>query len=150
MEPKFKRSDILNQGDLQRDIEATYGRLLSNPKNLDGSRGNRDASQLLIDTEQGLVLEYYLMQNYLHFKKATSINPQDYWHDLIDTNSGEIHECKITRSKEGWRDIWLWRKLAALAKSNYNKSKWVHLAIYNPESETYIYQGVRPMVDYKV
>lgn len=139
MNRKFKRSDILDQAGLERDIKETYQRLLTNKRN----KKARSEEQILEDTELGLVLEYYLMQEDPKFKKATQLNAKDYYHDLIDTKSGEIHECKVTRSESGWDSYYVSKSIKRITEASWNKSKWMHLATYDKSSGVYTYQGIK-------
>ena len=69
----FKKSDIIDQDKLNKDIEETFDRLKNNPKNFK----RRTPEQVYEDTVLGLVLEYYLIQNDPKYIKATDLNPID-------------------------------------------------------------------------
>lgn len=137
MKATFKKSDIVDQEKLRQDIEATYQRLVAR------NNKRRTEQQIYQDTEKGLVLEYYLMQNDPKFKKATDLNPTDYYHDLIDITTQEIHECKVTESYMGWDSFWVQNKINRILKENWNHSKYVHLATYNKKTGVYTYKGVK-------
>lgn len=140
MKQKFKKSDIIDQKKLKIDIDATFNRLMEHPElNL----GERTPEQMYEDTEMGLVLEYYLMQNDFKFKKAFDLNSKDVYHDLIDMSNNEIHECKSTKDLLGWKSYPIKNKINKILKSKWNHSKYMHLAIYNPKTEVYTYQGIK-------
>ena len=135
----FKKSDIINQEKLQKDIDDTFGRLMERPKkNLKGST----PEQMYRTTEMGLVLEHYLMQNDPKFEKATDLDPSDVYHDLIDTTNQEIHECKA-RTEYYSPEYYFITIKEQLLKTSYNHSKYLHLALYNKKTETYTYHGFK-------
>lgn len=137
MKLTFKKSDVVDQESLEKDIQATYERLLKR------NSKRRTPEQIYKDTEQGLVLEYYLMQNDPKFKKATQLNEIDYYHDLIDTTTNEIHECKVTSSYMGWEGFWVQNKIRRILEEGWNHSKYFHLAIYNNKTKVYTYKGMK-------
>ena len=139
MKKRFTKEDIINQEALELDIKETYQRLLKNKRNMKA----RSEQQILEDTELGLVLEHYLMQEDTRFKKSTQINAIDYYHDLIDINSGEIHECKVTKSDLGWDSYYVNKSIKRITESNWNMSKWMHLAVYDKSCGVYTYKGVK-------
>lgn len=135
----FKKSDVIDQEKMQRDIDATFGRLMENPQiNLKG----RTPEQMRMTTEMGLVLEHYLMQNDQKFQKATDLNPKDKYHDLIDTTNGEIHECKA-RTNYRSAEHYFSQITEDLLSLPYNHSKYLHLALYDKKTETYTYHGFK-------
>jgi len=139
MNNTFKKSDIINQEKLRKDIDDTYGRLMKNPKrNLNG----RKPETMRMNTEMGLVLEHYLMQNDHKFEKATDLDPGDVYHDLIDTTVGEIHECKARSSykspEQNFKEL-----TQIILGLPYNHSKYLHLALYDNKTETYTYHGFK-------
>ncbi len=139
MKKYFTKADIVNQEALELDIKETYQRLLTNKRN----KKARSEEQILEDTELGLVLEYYLMQEDPKFRKANQLNPEDYYHDLIDVISGDIHECKVTRSESGWDSYYVSKSIKRITEASWNKSKWMHLAIYDKSSCVYTYKGIK-------
>lgn len=135
----FKKSDIINQEKLQKDIDDTFARLMEHPKkNLRG----RKPEVMYRSTEMGLVLEHYLMQNDLKFEKAIDLDPKDKYHDLIDTTNQEIHECKA-RSNYKSADQYFKEISENLLTLPYNHSKYLHLALYDKKTETYTYHGFK-------
>jgi hypothetical protein len=139
MKTHFKKSDVVDQEFLNRDIQETYQRLLKNKRNTN----RRTPEQILADTELSLVFEHYLMQEDKKFKKATQLNPTDYYHDLVDTTCNEIHECKVTRGEKGWDNFWITKKIHEIVSRGYNHSTWMHLANYDVDSGVYTYQGFK-------
>jgi hypothetical protein len=141
----FKKSDIIDQDKLNKDIEETFDRLKNNPKNFK----RRTPEQVYEDTVLGLVLEYYLIQNDPKYRKAIDLNPTDYYHDLIDTETGEIHECKVTRSYMGWESFYVQNRIKRIITEGWNHSKYMHVATYNNKTGVYIYQGIKQIVNDK-
>jgi hypothetical protein len=139
MNNTFKRSDVIDQDKLSKDIEETFERLKKNPKNFK----KRTPEQVYEDTELGLVLEYYLIQNDPKFKKATELKYDDFYHDLIDTTNGDIHECKTTRSYQGWDSYYVQDRIKRILTEGWNHSKFMHVAIYNKKTGVYTYQGIK-------
>ncbi len=139
MNKTFKRVDVIDQDKLAKDIEETFERLKKNPKNFK----RRTPEQVYEDTELGLVLEHYLMQNDPKFKKATELNSEDFYHDLIDTTNGDIHECKTTRSYQGWDSYYVQNRIKRIITEGWNHSKFMHVAIYNKKTGVYTYQGIK-------
>lgn len=139
MNKTFKKSDVIEQDKLAKDIEETFERLKKNPKNFK----RRTLEQVYEDTVLGLTLEYYLMQHDSKFKKATELNPEDFYHDLIDTTNGDIHECKVTRSYMGWDSFYVQNRIQRILKEGWNHSKFMHVATYNAKTGVYTYQGIK-------
>lgn len=139
MKTEFRRSDVVDQVGLDRDIKETCERILKRKQNLRG----RKPEQVIEDTEIGLVLEHYLMQENSKFKKAIYLDSRDLYHDLKDTATGEIHECKVTRSKSGWDSHYIDKSIKRITEANWNKSKWMHLATYDQATGVYTYMGVK-------
>lgn len=139
MKQTFKKSDIIDQDKLDKDIEETFERLKKNPKNFK----KRTPEQVYEDTYLGLVLEYYLIQNNNKFKKAIELNPEDFYHDLIDTTNGDIHECKVTRSYMGWESYYVQNRIKRILTERWNHSKYMHVATYNTKTKVYTYQGIK-------
>ena len=139
MKTTFKRSDVINQEALAKDIEETFERLKKNPKNFK----KRTHEQVYEDTVLGLTLEYYLIQNDPKFKKATELNPNDFYHDLIDTTNNDIHECKVTRSYQGWNSFYVQNRIHRILTEGWNHSKYMHVATYNKKTEVYTYLGIK-------
>ena len=140
MNKTFKKSDIVDQQKMQKDIDATFDRLMEHPEiNL----GGRTPEQMYKDTEMGLVLEYYMMQNDPKFKKAFDLNTKDVYHDLIDINTNEIHECKSTGDPKGWESPTIKNRINKILRSKWNHSKYMHVATYDKKTEVYTYQGIK-------
>jgi len=139
MKKYFTKADIINQEALERDIIETSKRLIDGKIN----SHRKSDEETIEDTELGLVLEYYLMQHDPKYKKATELNSKDYYHDLVNTESGEIYECKVTRSGLGWNCAYVKRCVESIIKSDWNKSKWMHVADYDRTCGIYTYKGVK-------
>jgi hypothetical protein len=139
MKKVFKKSDIIDQESLNKDIEETFERLKNNPRNFK----RRTEQEVYEDTVLGLTLEYYLIQNDPKFKKATQLNSTDFYHDLIDTTNDEIHECKVTRSYQGWDSFYVQNRIKRIISEGWNHSKYMHVAIYNKKTGVYTYQGIK-------
>lgn len=146
MKKTFKRSDIIDQEKLEKDIQETFERLKQNKNNFK----KRTEAQVYEDTVMGLVLEHYLMQNDSKYKKATDLNSTDYYHDLIDTTTGDIHECKVTRSYMGWGSFYVQNRINRILTEGWNHSKFMHVAIYDSKKGTYTYQGIKQIRDHGV
>lgn len=139
MKKTFKKSDIIDQDKLDKDIEETFERLKNNSRNFK----RRTPEQVYEDTVLGLTFEYYLIQNDPKFKKATELNEKDFYHDLIDTTNNEIHECKVSRSYMGWESFYVQNRIKRIINEGWNHSKYMHLATYNKKTGVYTYQGMK-------
>lgn len=137
---QFTVEDIIDKQGLFQDIEDTFNRLMKNPRNLKG----RTPEEMKAATTRGLPLEYYLMQYESRFKKATNIDMKEHlYHDLIDMNTGEIHECKAPRDPRGWDSSYVKDATRKILRFNYNKSKYMHVAHYNEKTKVYTYLGIK-------
>jgi hypothetical protein len=137
---QFTVEDIIDKQGLFQDIEDTFNRLMKNPKNLKG----RTPEEMKASTTRGLPLEYYLMQYEPKFKKATNLDIKKHlYHDLIDTTTEEIHECKAYRDPRGWDGNYIKNEIREILRGSYNKSKYIHLAYCNDKTKVYTYLGIK-------
>jgi len=114
---QFTLEDIKDKVKLRKDIEDTYQRL----KNSKTRRKNRTDEDIYKRTYIGLPLEHYLMQENPKFIKAIerlNENKNHLYHDLIDTETGEIHECKVTEDQRGWDGYQIQKQLLRISHAS--------------------------------
>lgn len=138
MKTQFTLEDIKDKTKLRKDIEDTYQRLV-NSKTKSKSRSDKDIYQSVYI---GLPLEHYLMQENPKFIKAIerlNENKNHLYHDLIDTNTGEIHECKVTEDEKGWDSYNIKKQLWRIGRASFNESTIMHVAVF--KDGVYHYKG---------
>jgi hypothetical protein len=137
---QFTLEDIKDKVKLRKDIEDTYQRL----KNSKTRRKNRTDEDIYKRTYIGLPLEHYLMQENPKFIKAIerlNENKNHLYHDLIDTETGEIHECKVTEDQRGWDGYQIQKQLLRISHASFNESTVMHLAVF--KDGVYHYKGYK-------
>lgn len=140
MKTQFTLEDIKDKVKLRKDIEDTYQRL----KNSKTRRKNRTDEDIYKRTYIGLPLEHYLMQENPKFIKAIerlNENKNHLYHDLIDTETGEIHECKVTEDQRGWDGYQIQKQLLRISHASFNESTVMHLAVF--KDGVYHYKGYK-------
>ena len=145
MKTEFTLEDIKDKVKLRKDIEDTYQRL----KNSKTRRKNRSDEDIYKSTYLGLPLEHYLMQEYPKFIKAIerlNENKNHLYHDLIDTETGEIHECKVTEDERGWDGYNIQKQLLRIGNASFNESTVMHVAVY--KDGVYYYKGSKTIKRY--
>lgn len=138
MKQKFTIEDIKDKVKLRKDIEETCERL----RNSKTRRKNRSDLNIYQSVYVGLPLEHYLMQEYPKFIKAIerlNENKNHLYHDLIDTETGEIHECKVTEDEKGWDSYIIQKQMLRISHASFNESTVMHLAVF--KDGIYHYKG---------
>ena len=138
MKQKFTIEDIKDKVKLRKDIEETCERL----RNSKTRRKNRSDLNIYQSVYVGLPLEHYLMQEYPKFIKAIerlNENKNHLYHDLIDTETGEIHECKVTEDEKGWDSYNIQKQMLRISHAGFNESTVMHLAVF--KDGVYHYKG---------
>ena len=138
MKTQFTLEDIKDKVKLRKDIEDTYQRLANSKVR----SKNRTDDNIYQSVYLGIPLEHYLMQENPAFIKAIERlddNKNHLYHDLIDTKTGEIHECKVTEDEKGWDSYMIKKKLWIIGKASYNESTIMHLAVF--KDGVYYYKG---------
>jgi hypothetical protein len=133
----FTIQDIRDQDKLLKDVKETTDRIVQRKQNMRG----RTYDQVYENTKQGLVLEHYLLQEDPKYTKATDLDPNDVYHDLIDGETDLIHECKVIPGFKGWDDYNLAVRISKILKGDWNKSTYVHVADYDKKTGIYTYKG---------
>lgn len=140
MKIQFTLDDIKDKVKLRKDIEDTYHRLVNSKV----KRKNRTDEDIYQKVYLGLALEHFLMQENPKFIKAIerlTENKNHLYHDLIDTETGEIHECKVTEDTKGWDSYTIQKKLWLIGKASFNESTVMHLAVF--KDGVYHYKGCK-------
>ena len=138
MKTEFTLEDIKDKKKLRKDIEDTYQRLINSKTR----RKNRTDEDIYRSTYIGLPLEHYLMQEKPKFIKAIerlNENKNHLYHDLIDTETGEIHECKVTEDQRGWDSYNIQKQLLRITHASFNESTVMNVAVY--KDGVYYYKG---------
>ena len=138
MKQQFTIEDIKDKVKLRKDIEETCERL----KNSKTRRKNRSDLNIYQSVYVGLPLEHYLMQENPKFIKAIerlNENKNHLYHDLIDTETGEIHECKVTEDEKGWDSYIIQKQMLRISHASFNESTVMHLAVF--KDGVYHYKG---------
>ena len=138
MKTEFTLEDIKDKKKLRKDIEDTYQRLINSKTR----RKNRSDEDIYRSTYIGLPLEHYLMQEDPKFIKAIerlNENKNHLYHDLIDTETGEIHECKVTEDQRGWDSYNIQKQLLKITHATFNESSVMHVAVF--KDGVYYYKG---------
>ena len=138
MKTEFTLEDIKDKKKLRKDIEDTYQRLINSKTR----RKNRSDEDIYRSTYIGLPLEHYLMQENPKFIKAIerlNENKNHLYHDLIDTETGEIHECKVTEDEKGWDSYRIQKELLRISHASFNESTVMHVAVF--KEGIYYYKG---------
>lgn len=138
MKTEFTLEDIKDKKKLRKDIEDTYQRLINSKTR----RKNRSDEDIYRRTYIGLPLEHYLMQEDPKFIKAIerlNENKNHLYHDLIDTETGEIHECKVTEDQRGWDGYQIQKQLLRISHASFNESTVMHVAVF--KDGVYYYKG---------
>jgi len=137
----FTKDDLINLQACLDDAEHTTDRLFEREQKKTGAKRTRD--KIYEDTLRGLIMEHFILQlNSTDVcKKATDLNPNDIYHDIVEVATGVIHECKTkeTLKENMLEDYRVQSDIHKILNQGWNNSNYLHICDYI--NGMYIYKG---------